>query len=78
VPLALEAGEPTVAGSRSFIVAAADTVMNQPSADLMASVFPGVPLAGPVGEFGTLLSIDHARKVLGYEARHSWREHVSI
>jgi hypothetical protein len=28
--------------------AAADTVMNEPSANLMVSVFPGVPLASPV------------------------------
>ena len=76
--LALEADEAAVAGSPSFIIAAADTVMNRPSADLMASVFPGVPLTSPVGEFGTLLSIDRARKVLGYQPRHSWRDHLSV
>jgi nucleoside-diphosphate-sugar epimerase len=75
--LALEADEQAVAGSTSFIVAAADTVMNQPSADLMASVFPDVTLTRPVGEFGTLLSIGRARSVLGYEPRHSWRDHVT-
>ncbi len=76
--LALEADEQAVAGSPPFIIAAADTVMNQPSADLMASVFPDVPLTGPVGEFATLLSIDRARTMLGYEPRHSWRDHVSV
>jgi hypothetical protein len=75
--LALEADATAVAGSPSFI-AAADTVMNQPSAELMASVFPGVPLTSPVAEFGTLLSIDRARKVLGYQPGHSWRDHVSV
>ena len=29
------------------------------------------------GEFGTLLAIDRARQVLGYEPRYSWRDHVS-
>jgi nucleoside-diphosphate-sugar epimerase len=75
--LALEADNAAVAGSSSFIIAAADTVMNRPSSDLMASVFPEVPLTSPVSEFRTLLSIDRARKVLGYEPRHSWRDHVS-
>jgi nucleoside-diphosphate-sugar epimerase len=75
--LALEADNAAVSGSPSFIIAAADTVMNQPSTDLMASVFPEVPLTGPVAEFRTLLSIDRARKMLGYEPRHSWRDHVS-
>jgi hypothetical protein len=41
--------------------------MNRPSADLMASVFPGVRLASPLTEFGTLLSIDRARNALGYQ-----------
>lgn len=75
--LALEADDSAVAGSPAFIIAAADTVMNQPSAELMASVFPGVPLASSLPEFGTLLSIDRARSVLGYEPRHSWRDHAA-
>ena len=52
--------------------------MNKPSADLMASVFPGVPLTSPVAQFGTLLSIDRARKVAGYGPRYSWRDHLSV
>ncbi len=76
--LALEADETAVAGSPAFIIAAADTVMNRPSADLIASVFPSVRLTSPVTEFGTLLSIDRADRVLGYQPRHSWRDHVSL
>jgi hypothetical protein len=66
-----------VAGHPAFIIAAADTVMNRPSAELLAEVFPGVPLTREVGEFGTLLAIDRARKALGFEPRHSWRDHVA-
>ena len=75
--LALEAPPEAVAGSPSFIIAAADTVMNRPSADLLAEVFPGVSLTRDVGEFGTLLAIDRARRALGFEPRHSWRDHVA-
>lgn len=74
--LVLEADATAVAGSPSFVIAAADTVMNRPSEELLAEVFPGVTLTRPVGEFGTLLSIDRARKVLGYEPRHSWRSNL--
>ena len=74
--LALDAPDAAVAGSPSFIIAARDTVMNRPSSALLAEVFPGVPLTREVGEFGTLLAIDRARQVLGYEPRHSWRDHV--
>jgi nucleoside-diphosphate-sugar epimerase len=65
-----------VSGSASFIIAAADTVMTRPSADLMAEVFPSVPLAGSVTGCATLLSTDRARAALGFVPRHSWRDHV--
>jgi nucleoside-diphosphate-sugar epimerase len=68
--------EAAVTGSRNVIIAAADTVMNRPSRDVLAEVFPGVPLTREIGEFGTLLAIDRARQALGYEPRHSWRDHV--
>ncbi|WP_343216565.1 NAD(P)-dependent oxidoreductase [Deinococcus aestuarii] len=73
--LGLEAG---VSGARSVIVAAADTVMNRPSRELMAEVFPGVPVAPELGEFGTLLSIREARLLLGYAPRYSWRDVVQV
>ena len=72
--LALEA---PVDGSDIAIVAAADTVMTRPSADLMAEVFPTVPLRRPVAGRDTLLSIDHARRLLGYEPAHRWADHVT-
>ena len=75
--LAVEAPADAVAGSPSFIIAASDTVMNRPSAALLAETFPDVKLTRDVGEFGTLLAIDRARQVLGFEPRHSWRDSLS-
>ncbi|MET8118263.1 NAD(P)-dependent oxidoreductase [Micromonospora sp. NPDC005291] len=63
-------------GADVFIIANADTVMTRSSASLMAEVYPGVEVRGELGEHETLLSIDKARRVLGYEPRHSWRDHV--
>ena len=71
VRLALEAD---LNGADSFIIAAADTVMKRPSRELMAEVFPNVPVADSVSGFETLLSIDKARRVLGYSPQFSWRE----
>ena len=76
--LALEADAGTVQGNPAFIIAAADTVMNRPSAELLAEVFPGVRLTRDVGESGTLLAIDRAREVLGFHPEHSWRNHVTV
>ncbi len=69
--------EADVAGSQNVIVAAADTVMNRPSREVLAEVFPGVPVTREIGEFGTLLAVDRAKRVLGYEPRFSWRDHIS-
>jgi hypothetical protein len=59
-----------------FIIANADTVMTRSSADLMAQVYPHVPLTKTLGKHETLLSIDKARRLLGYQPIHSWRAHV--
>ncbi|MBX6355847.1 MAG: NAD(P)-dependent oxidoreductase [Micromonosporaceae bacterium] len=71
--LALDA---PIEGSAAFIIAAADTIMNRPSAQLLHEVFPDVKLTRDVGEFGTLLAIDRAREVLGYRPAHSWRDEL--
>jgi nucleoside-diphosphate-sugar epimerase len=68
--------EADVTGSQNVIIAAADTVMNRPSRDVLAEVFPGVPLTRETGEFGTLLAVDRAKQVIGYEPAHSWRDHI--
>ena len=64
-------------GAEHFIVAAADTVMNRPSRELMAEVYPAVPYQPTAGDFDTLLSIEKARKLLGYEPQWSWRDHIA-
>ncbi|WP_433050238.1 NAD-dependent epimerase/dehydratase family protein [Dactylosporangium sp. CS-033363] len=66
-----------VEGATSYVIAAADTIMDRPSADLMREVFPGVPVTRELGEFETLLAIGRARDVLGYAPAHSWRDHVA-
>src|SRR6478672_8675575 len=64
VRLALEA---PLLGADVFIIANADTVMRRDSADLLREVYPDVPLQRPVVGRETLLSIDKARRVLGYD-----------
>lgn len=63
-------------GFDRFIIAAADTVMSRSNAELVAEVFPSVPIRGELGVNDTLLSIDKARRVLGYAPEHSWRDEV--
>jgi nucleoside-diphosphate-sugar epimerase len=67
----------TVRGAEVCIIAAADTVMTRDSASLMRQVYPKVPLTREVRGHETLLAIDHASKVLGYEPAFSWRDEVA-
>jgi len=69
--------EADLEGAEICIVAAADTVMPRPSADLMAEVYPDVPLRRAIDGRETLLAIDRARQLLGYEPAHTWQDHVS-
>ena len=50
--------------------------MSRPSAEVAAEVFPGVRVVKELHERETLLSIDKARRMLGYAPEHSWRDHV--
>jgi nucleoside-diphosphate-sugar epimerase len=70
--------EADATGSQNVIIAAADTVMNRPSRDLLAEVFPGVPLNREIAEFGSLLATDRAKQVIGYEPRYSWRDEIQV
>jgi len=65
--------EKDLAGAPHMMLAATDTVMDRPSADLMAEVYPKVRITKKLGEFETLLSIDKARELLGYKPAWSWR-----
>jgi len=65
--------EHDAAGLDIFIIANADSVMTTPVTELAAEVYPGVPVTREVGPHDTLLSIEKARRVLGYEPRFGWR-----
>jgi nucleoside-diphosphate-sugar epimerase len=60
-------------GADIFIIANADTVMTRANNELLSQVFPKVPVKGQFSSNQTLLSIDKARRLLGYEPQHSWR-----
>lgn len=71
VRLALEA---EITGFEPINVAAADTVMSTPTAELMAAEFPEVPFREPLEGTRGLTDITKAARLLGWEPRHSWRD----
>jgi nucleoside-diphosphate-sugar epimerase len=64
-------------GMDVFQIANADSVMTRPSAELAAEAFPGVPVRKSLGRNEALVSIDKARRVLGYEPTHRWRDEIA-
>ena len=66
--------EVNLTGAHVFIIANADTVMSRPSGELMREVFPSVPAKRAIAGNETLLAIDKARRVLGWEPTHTWRQ----
>jgi nucleoside-diphosphate-sugar epimerase len=72
VALALQHAKP---GFEAFIIANADTVMGRSSTSLAAEVFPDVKVVKDLGEHETMLSIEKARRMLGFAPEHSWRSY---
>lgn len=73
IRLALEAARP---GFDVFNIFAADTVMSRPSSDLAAEFFPDVEVRAELVGNASLAPSEKARRILGFEPKHSWRDHV--
>ena len=72
--LALEADITT---AETFIVAAADTIMNCSNSELIGAAFPQLQTTPDCSDHQTLLSIDKAKRLLGYKPRYSWRHIIN-
>ena len=71
VRLALESD---LTGTEIFVIANADTVTSRPNAALFKEFYPDVEVRGDLGEHKTLLSIEKARRLLGYQPAYGWRD----
>jgi nucleoside-diphosphate-sugar epimerase len=68
--------EAQTTGHEPLIIAAADNLMGQPSRELMAAHFPGVPLAEMLAGEAALLSSARASKQIGFLPKVSWRDRI--
>lgn len=69
--LALEAD---LIGHHRMIIAAADSMSDIPSADLLKSHYGEVPVRGDISGTRSLLNGARARELIGFSPRHSWRD----
>ena len=63
-----------IEGAEVFNIAAADTIMKQTNAELIAEPFPDVQAGKELGPYQTLVSINKAERMLGYKPEWSWRQ----
>jgi nucleoside-diphosphate-sugar epimerase len=68
--------ESDLTGAENFIIAAEDTTMRADSAALAAATFPDVAVRHPLEGRQTLLSIDKAKRMLGYAPQYSWLDRI--
>jgi nucleoside-diphosphate-sugar epimerase len=65
-------------GCESLFVFAAEPMATEPLCDLLPRYYPGTEaLAANLTGTTSAISIDKARRLLGYEPRYRWREHVA-
>jgi nucleoside-diphosphate-sugar epimerase len=69
--LALEADRPTF---EVFNITAADTLSDIPTEELLREFAPSVEIRQPIPGNTSAYSIAKARRILGYEPVHSWRD----
>lgn len=69
----LKALTANVTGAPVMTIAAPDTLMTQTNEELLAMAFPGCRLRPGTGDHETLISIQTARDLIGYEPEWTWR-----
>ena len=69
----VRAVEASVTGHQRLLIAAADTLIDRPSAELMGQFFPDAPLHG-VADSQSLQPSARAAELIGYRPQHSWRD----
>lgn len=74
----VKALESSITGAEVMTIAAPDTIMRQTNAELVAAAFPGCVLRPGTGPRDTLISIDKARALIGYDPQWTWSRVLGI
>lgn len=65
--------EARITGAEVFVIANDDSVMSRSNAELLAEVFPDVPVKRAFGPNESLLSSAKAKRLLDFQPEHGWR-----
>jgi UDP-glucose 4-epimerase len=70
--------EADISGAHVMTIAAADTTMPQTNAELVAAAYPGCTIKPGTGDHDTLIGIDKARELIGYDPEWTWRRVLGL
>jgi nucleoside-diphosphate-sugar epimerase len=70
--LALEA--PNLPPYGAYFISAADTMIDEPTADAMSRHWPGVPIPSGLTGHQSVLSVAAAQRAFGFIPKYSWRK----
>jgi nucleoside-diphosphate-sugar epimerase len=65
-------------GYQVFNASNDDNSVHIPSSEIRRRYYAGVPLKREMGEHETFYSNEKAKRLLGFQPRHSWRDHVAV
>ncbi|MDR3475352.1 MAG: NAD(P)-dependent oxidoreductase [Devosia sp.] len=68
--------EAKVTGAEAMSIAAADTTWHKPNEELVQEFYPNTRLRPGTAPYETLISIDKARRLIGYHPLYSWRDRL--
>ncbi len=64
-------------GHHQYLIAAPDTCMRMTNDELVKKVFPNIKYTPTKGDHDTLLSIDKAKKELGFDPQYTWEKQIA-
>ncbi len=65
-------------GHQVFFINASDTVLEISTEEALGKEYPGIPVRKPLGQFESPLSIEKAKRLLGWIPLESWREGLML
>lgn len=65
--------ERETAGHEPVFIAARETRFDTPTEELLELLAPQVEIRSPLAESASVISVERARDLLGWEPQHSWR-----
>ena len=66
----------TMTGHHQYLIAAPDTCMKKSNDELVKACFPNVKYNPTAGPNDTLLSIEKAKKELGFAPKYKWQDQI--